>query len=126
QLYTLSLHDALPIFMMDAVTDQHSDRALSPRLVFLADVDGSADAFVLALVGSAGDGLRTIFQHCQDYAGRAGLLDYIRANTISTAANYVNTIGRTVSQVRQEAQLHDAIEGFLDRTRNEWKGVDPR
>jgi hypothetical protein len=65
-------------------------------------------------VGAAGDGLHRIFQHCQDYPGRAGLRDYLFDHSVSAAASYVNTVGRTVTQVHQEAQLHAAIQQFLD------------
>ncbi len=87
-------------------------------LVFLADVDGPAEAFLLHFVGAVGDGLDRIYQHCERYPGRAGLRDYLEAHRMSAAASYVNTVGRTVAQVRQEAQLHDAIEAFLDTTEN--------
>jgi hypothetical protein len=83
-------------------------------LVFLADVDGAGEAFSLQLVGALGDGLDTIYQHCAEYPGRAGLQDYFQRHGISAAASYVNTVGRTITQIRQEAQLHDAIESFLD------------
>jgi hypothetical protein len=96
-----------------------------PRLIFLADADGPADAFMLALVGSVGDGLHTLYQHCQGYPGRAGLLDYLRANRVPEAATYVNAIGRTVRQIHQEAQLHDALEEFLDRSPTSWRGTRP-
>jgi hypothetical protein len=100
-------------FILPSATDRDGT-SYSARLIFLADVDGPADAFVLQLVGAAGDGLHAIYQHCDGYPGRAGLLDYLQRSSIKTAALYVNTVGRTVAQVHQEAQLHDAIEAFLD------------
>src|ERR1051326_3789639 len=100
-------------FILPAATDRQGNQ-YSARLVFLADVDGSADAFVRQLVGAAGDGLDRIYQHCERYPGRAGLLDYLQRSCVPAAAAYVNTVGRTVNQVRQEAQLHDAIEQFVD------------
>jgi hypothetical protein len=100
-------------FILPASTDAHG-RSYVACLIFLADVDGPGDAFVLQLVGAAGDGLHRIFQHCQDYPGRAGLRDYLFDHSVSAAANYVNTVGRTVNQVHQEAQLHAAIQQFLD------------
>jgi len=41
-------------------------------------------------------------------------------------ASYVNTIGRTVEQIRQEASLREAIQAFLDRTRDRWRGAAAR
>lgn len=112
-------------FTLQAASDPQG-RPLAARLIFMADVDGPADAFVLELVGTLGDGLDRIYQHCQDYPGRAGLREYLRANRLREAANYVNTIGRTVSQIHQEAQLREAIEAFLNGTANAWQGQSPR
>lgn len=112
-------------FIMDATHDLDG-HPLTARLVFLVDVDGPADAFLRLLCGLAGDGLDTIYQHCHAYPGRPGLLDFLREHTLSVAAKYVNTIGRTVQQVRQEAALRDAIQDFLDRTSAHWTGASPR
>lgn len=112
-------------FILDAARtlDGHP---LTPRLVFVGNVDGPTDAFLMVLCGVAGDGLDTIYQHCRDYPGRAGLLDFLRAHTLPVAAKYVNTIGRTVQQIHQEAALREAIQAFLDRTGSQWVGASPR
>jgi hypothetical protein len=112
-------------FILPASTDR-AGITYSTRLIFLADVDGPADAFVLQLVGAAGDGLHNIYQHCDGYPGRPGLLDYLQRSSIKTAALYVNTVGRTVMQVNQEAQLHDAIEAFLDTYPRQVQNSNPR
>jgi len=65
-------------------------------------------------VSAAGDGLDRIYQHCEAYSGRGNLLDYVQHHTVKAAAAYVNTLGRSVAQVHQEAQLHDAIQAFVD------------
>jgi hypothetical protein len=112
-------------FILPAATDRQGI-SYPTRLIFLADVDGSADAFILQLVGAVGDGLDSIYRHCENYPGRAGLLGYLQHNSVSTAAAYVNTVGRTVQQVHQEAQLHDAIESFLDANATDLRGLPPR
>jgi hypothetical protein len=99
---------------------------LSARLILDADVDGSEDAFLVALCDLASAGLDTIYAHCQGYPGRAGLLDYLRDHSIPVAAKYVNTIGRTVEQVHQEAALRAAIQTYLDGHASEWRCADPR
>ncbi len=104
---------------MDPAYDLHG-RYLEPRLVFLADVDGSASAFLEALVAVA-SGLDRILEHCDGYRPGSAL-QYLQAHQIEAAATYVNTRGRTVQQIRQEAALHDALEAFLD-DRN-WEGED--
>ncbi len=101
-------------FILPAATDVDGT-PYQPRLAFFADIDGDADAFILQLVGAAGDGLHQIYQHCANYPGRAGLQEYLQRNRLPEAACYVNTIGRTVVQIQREARLHTAIEDFLDR-----------
>jgi len=112
-------------FVLPAATDPQG-RSYAAELVFLADVDGPGEAFLLQLVGAAGNGLHTVYQHCQGYPGRAGLRDYLCSHSVSAAASYVNTVGRTVSQVQQEAQLHDAIRQFLDEHQSQFRAASPR
>jgi hypothetical protein len=112
-------------FILPSTTDQQG-QAYGADLVFLADVDGPADAFVLQLIGACGDGLHMLFEHCQAYPGRAGLQAYLCSHSVRAAACYVNTVGRTVTQVHHEAQLHDAIQRFLDDNQQRVRGVEPR
>jgi hypothetical protein len=112
-------------FLMDAATDLQG-RSLAPHLVFLADVDGPADPFLADLVRFAADGLDRIYAHCEDYPGGAARLDFLRSHQFDAAAIYINTRGRTVSQIKQEAQLRDAIQRFLDSHTDELRGATPR
>ncbi|MDZ7727034.1 MAG: hypothetical protein U5Q44_01900 [Dehalococcoidia bacterium] len=80
----------------------------------LADVDRAA-----------GDGLDSIFQHCEGYpesGARRGRqrYAYLRRHIIKTDVSYVNTVGRPLSRVRDEARLREAIEDFLDEPRHDW------
>ena len=112
-------------FVMDAANDLRG-QPLSARLLFIVDVDGLEDAFLMAVCRLARAGLDTIYTHCEGYPGRAGLLDFLRDHIIPVAAKYVNTIGRTVEQIHQEAALREAVQAFLDRTASEWQCADPR
>jgi hypothetical protein len=112
-------------FLMDAATDL-GGRRLAARLIFLADVDGSEGAFVRALVDHLGDGLDTIFSHCARYPGRARLLEFLYQHRLEPAAKYVNTIGRTVTQIRQEAALRVALQVFLDQHTRQFRDTEPR
>src|SRR5262249_8882333 len=106
------------------VLDETADleqRPLPALLVLISDFDGSVDRYLDALVDLAGSGLDKICAHCVDYPTDGALtrdarLAYLRAHSVPASAVYVNTIGRSVEQVRQEAQLREAIQGFLDRT----------
>jgi len=103
---------------------------VAPRLIYMADIDAPLARHLNELVDIAADGLDHIYGHCDDYppAGttREARLAYLRARQVGTAAIYVNTVGRTLRQIRQEARLRDAIQAFLDRPGHEWAGKDPR
>ena len=105
-------------------------RPLPPRLVFLSDADGSLERHLREIVTVAGHGLDLVYAHCEGYPPasartRESRLAYLRAHLVRPAANYVNTRGRTVEQVRREADLRDAIQEYLDRSRRDWSGVAP-
>ncbi|HSA81913.1 MAG TPA: hypothetical protein VLE23_13945 [Geminicoccaceae bacterium] len=82
-------------------------------LVFLGDCDGSADAFLAGLVERAGTGLRRIFAFCRDFSADEDLLGWMRRHEQPPAANYVNWIGRTVVQIREEQALRAALVNHL-------------
>ncbi|MBV9581226.1 MAG: hypothetical protein JO057_21810, partial [Chloroflexi bacterium] len=112
-------------FILPSATDSQG-HTFASELVFLADVDGPGEAFVRQMIGAAGNGLHSVFQHCEGYSGRAGLQDYVCRHAVTAAASYVNTVGRTVRQVRQEAQLYDAIRQFLDSNQRTFRFADAR
>jgi hypothetical protein len=82
-------------------------------LIFLADCDGPGDELLARIAAEAGSGLRQIFAHCDDFDPRADLLAWMRAHQTPPTAIYVNWIGRTVRQVREEAALHEALRVAL-------------
>ncbi len=84
-----------------------------PHLAFLGDVDGDRDSFIAELADVAGDGLRRIFGFCEDFGATADLAGWMRAHHLAEAANYVNTRGRTVTQVREERALRQALAAAL-------------
>lgn len=83
-----------------------SERVL---LIFLADCDGPGDDLMAQLAARAGGGLRRIFAHCDGFGDNTDLLGWMRAHQTPPTAIYVNWVGRTVRQVREEAALHDAL-----------------
>jgi len=82
-------------------------------LAFLGDCDGPAEHFLVQLAKDAAEGLRRIFGCCDDFAEDTDLLAWMKARSQPTAASYVNWIGRTVKQVREEAALRDALRQEL-------------
>jgi hypothetical protein len=93
-------------------------------LALLADVDGSADAFLLQLVRECPKGLRNIFSCCQLAPGD-DLTAWIEKHRVEPAANYVNWRGRTVRQLREEAALHTALAGYSRDRQAELAGKAP-
>lgn len=85
-------------------------------LVFLGDCDGSADAMLAEFAATSAEGLRAIFAHCIEPPG-ADLLAWMRRHSVQPAAQYVNWVGRTVRQIREEQELHVALRACLAQDR---------
>lgn len=100
---------------------------ISPSLVFIGECDAPLDRHLNELVDIAGEGLDKIYSHCEGYPAdgeitHARRLAYLRAGMVNAQAFYVNTVGRMVQQIRQEAQLRNAIQDFLDHSQQDWSG----
>jgi hypothetical protein len=94
-----------------------SGRPVPPQLLMLTDCDGSAARHVEAMVDAAGAGLDRLFGACKDYpaapVARADRIAFLRRKTVDAKANYVHRQGRTVEQIRGEAELRGALSSFL-------------
>src|SRR5919199_1891666 len=89
---------------LEALLATMGDGVANGSVVDLASFDGVHFArFVLVPETAALDGSRL-----------PALLVYMRRHRVKEQAFYVNTIGRTSRQIRQEAELRDAIETFVD------------
>jgi hypothetical protein len=84
----------------------------------MSEVDAPLERHLDELVDIGGPLLDAAFGLCEGYpaaptpeARRA----YLRERLVESVANYVNTVGRRVEQIRHEAELREAIEAFLDR-----------
>ncbi len=82
-------------------------------LAFLGDCDGPAEAVLAALALRAEPGLRRIFAHCEDYRPQIDLLHWMRRHNVRPATTYVNFVGRTVRQIREDAALHRVLIRLL-------------
>jgi len=99
---------------LDDITLYGLPRAEYPvYLAFLADFDGDKQQFLADLVRIAGDGLRRIFSFCQGFSAGADLAQWIRDHDLPIAVSYVNWPGRTVREIREEADLRQAVAGYL-------------
>lgn len=114
--------------VLDATPDLRG-RTIAASLLFVVELDGAIDRFLDELVSQAGDGVDRVYRHCAEYP--AGALDpgrrltYLRARAINPETYYINTIGRTVEQIRREARLRTALEEFLDRHAQAWARLRP-
>ncbi len=86
---------------------------LPTYLAFLGDCDGPVGEFLASLVERTGDGLRRIFSHCQGFAPGCDLLRWMKDHEQPPATTYVNWVGRTVRQIREENSLRNALETYM-------------
>jgi hypothetical protein len=83
-------------------------------LAFLGDCDGAVDSMLHQFVAVAEPGLRQIFGCCDDPPGPE-LLAWMRRHSVQPAAQYINWLGRTVRQIREEAALHTFLRDYVVR-----------
>lgn len=103
------------VFCWDTMSDPQGN-VLPPQLLLLADCDGSSDVFLADLVNVAGEGLDGVFGHCTDYPSNpsaATRLDYLKNHRVKERAHYAHRPGRSVEQIKQEAELRVAVDEFL-------------
>lgn len=125
------LHFARFVILDDPTENDVCVYGIAPRkwttsLIFLGDCDGSAADFLDDLVARAGASLRTIFSHCAGFTDQTNLRRWMSSREVSPATIYVNRIGRTVRQVREEDALYNSIESFLDANADAMRTLDPR
>jgi hypothetical protein len=96
-------------------------------LVFLGDCDGEWLSFFKALTRDAGTGLKEIFSYCKGFdPQRDDLMVWLRARNIAPQANYINWVGRTVKQIKEEEALHRNLAAYLPTAVQEVGGQDVR
>lgn len=85
-------------------------RNIPPALALLGDCDGKVASFLEELANKTGPGLMKIFAHCEDAPARKNQLsDWLKTKNIRPQANYINWVGRTVRQIKQEDALHQRL-----------------
>ena len=115
------------LVLVPAATD-HRGRPLPADLVYIADLDVSPSRHLTELARALGAGVDRVFSHCEGYPRSPSpdeRLQWLRRHTVREPARYVNTRGRTVRQIRHEAELRDAVGDFLDRHRDELANREP-
>jgi hypothetical protein len=125
------VHFARLLIVDDKTVDDIRVYGLTPAtyplyLAFLGDIDGNGDIFLEELARLAPNGLRSIFSCCEGFTSGTDLVAWMKQHSSSSAANYVNWQGRTVGRVREEAALHEALEGYLESKAPALTGLLPR
>jgi hypothetical protein len=95
-------------------------------LVFLADFDGDADAFRADLAACAREGLERIFSCCEGFTPGSDLAQWMKDRETAPATIYVNWIGRTVRQIREEDALRLALQSHLQANPDVFAQKSPR
>jgi hypothetical protein len=89
--------------------------SLPVYLAFIGSCDGPASECIKDLARRAGTGLRRIFMHCDGCDAQGDLLAWVQAHQRPLAANYINWVGRTVRQIREESALRRALAAKVPR-----------
>ena len=84
-------------------------------LAFIGSCDGPASECIEDLARRAGAGLRRIFMHCDGFDAQDDLLAWMQAHQRPLAANYINWVGRTVRQIKEESALRRALAARVPR-----------
>jgi hypothetical protein len=109
------------LFLLEETVDLNGE-PMRAVLVYLSDFDVEPEQHLAELASA--DGLDDIFGLCDGYTP-ADRIGFLRAHVVKEQARYVNTPGRGVRQIRQEAQLREALESWLDESGAYLEGVDP-
>jgi hypothetical protein len=114
------LHFARLVVLDDALQVDMKVYGVEPArlptvLVFIGDCDGAADDALADLAKRAGPGLARIFGHCEGFADGTDVLAWLRARDRRAAASFVNWVGRSVRQVREESALQRALSARVPR-----------
>ena len=113
------------LFVLDEVSDLDGQR-IPASLVLMTEVDAPLRPRLAELIDVGGTGIDQAFGFCPGYPGggtRRARIAWLRRHQVRASAVYVNTVGRGLRQIRQEARLHDALEEYLDQ--GDWGGRAP-
>jgi hypothetical protein len=92
-------------------------------LIFMANIDGLSSDFIDELIKYLASGLDQVLNACIAYPIKrkrttASRKAYLSTHLLASQAFYINTIGRSALMIRQENELRDALQFFLN-------GMDP-
>jgi hypothetical protein len=92
-------------------------RLRSPQLILEANVDGTAEAWLAALVAAAPAGLDALYASSPGYpgGGEPGVVwSWLVERIVRPRAYHIGATGRSVDRITAERRLHEAIASLLD------------
>jgi hypothetical protein len=95
-------------------------------LAFVGDIDGDADSFLEEVAQRAGPGLRSLFSCCSGFRDGTDLVRWMKDHGAPAIAAYVNWRRRTVSQIKEEEALREALERYLNDHESTRAHLPPR
>jgi len=95
-------------------------------LIYSGNVDGSVAQHLIDLAKMFPDSLDSILSYCVGYPEESNRndqsrLSYLKQHSKKTPTFYVGAPNRSVTQIRDEAKLHDAVKTFVRENRSEWR-----
>jgi hypothetical protein len=87
-------------------------QGLPDYLVLMGEIDGEESDFRTELVQRASTGLRVLFSHCAGFSEDDDLSLFLASIQMKPAALYVNWVGRTLLQEREEEALRRALRAY--------------
>lgn len=103
-------------------------QTIPATLVFCSNYDEPLEEHLEELVRVAGPGLDRIYSHSVAYPAvghrdPAAVAAYLRGHCERINTFYNGTYGKSVDQIRREAELHKAVGEFLDRRAARAEGI---
>jgi hypothetical protein len=107
--------------IMDATTDVDGN-AIPAHLLFESDYDGNETDHINEMLDYGLKGFIQVFRSCKGFpetekVSRADVFQYIIDHRVPKTGLFIGAWGRSVEQIRQEKNLFQAIEEYLDVNR---------
>jgi hypothetical protein len=125
------LHFARIVVLEDQTLDDITTAYGLPRrnyplyLAFLADFDGDVDRFRNRMVSIAANGLRQIFSFCTDFKPGTDIVRWMKQHEHRPSTMYINWVGRTMQQIREENVLRQAIQTLVFNNGTQFQKSSP-
>ena len=126
-----ALHFARIVVLEDQTLDDITTAyGLPPKnfptyLTFLGDFDGDVDDFRREMVRVAGQGLEQIFSFCVDFTPGSDLVRWMEQHEHRPATMYINWVGRSMQQIREEKALSQALQKRMLENKSEFRKSSP-